>query len=190
MRAVSLSQSRLGDLGFSVVSYWPHQPRRLNAAGAGLIESGCRRSDSGEVFPVAILFVGVLLTILIGLHVVLVSIGRTAVQAAADRGVTAAQSAPLGLGECDALLGAPEIGIRECEGVISTQQALQASGSMVRRTRPPDIDVDETAGIVTAVAHGAVISPIFGAIEIAGYACGPLDLVEDGTPSRADASTC
>ena len=49
-----------------------------------------RGDQRGEVFPVAILFGGVLLTILIGLHVVLVSVGRTAVQAAANRGVTAA----------------------------------------------------------------------------------------------------
>lgn len=167
-----------------------------------------RGEQRGEVFPVAILFGGVLLTILIGLHVVLMSVGRTAVQAAADRGVTAAQAAPVGGQGCgDITRGgrtvSPETP-QECEGVIATLQALDSSGAMVRQAGPPDVEVDEAAGVVQVLAHGAVLSPVFGQIEIIGYACGPLDLVvlfadpmnpasgveASPAPSPADASAC
>ena len=43
-----------------------------------------RAGTRGEVLPVAILFLGVIFTILIGVHVMVVAIARTAVQAAAD----------------------------------------------------------------------------------------------------------
>ena len=146
------------------------------------------------MFPVAILFGGVLLTILIGLHVVLMSVGRTAVQAAADRGVTAAQAAPeVGSGCGDFTRGGRTVSTnspRECEGVIATLRALDSSGAMVRQAGSPDVSVDETAGVVAVAAYGAVFSPVFGQIEIVGYACGPLELVEGIAPSPADASAC
>ena len=200
MRTALLSQPHIRELGDSAFGARAHRDRPSSAAGGLRYSTSRCRNELGEVFPVAILFGGVLLTILIGLHVVLVSIGRTAVQAAADRGVTAAQSAPLGTPTCGTFgAGGRTVtpnSIRECDGVISTLQALHASGSMVRRTYPPDISVDEAAGVVTVLAHGAVISPVLGTIEIVGYACGPLDLVasgtsnEAGTSSRADASAC
>ena len=153
-----------------------------------------RGDERGEVFPVAILFGGVLLTILIGLHVVLMSVGRTAVQAAADRGVTAAQAAPaVGPGCGDFTRGGRTVrttNSRQREGVIATLRALDSSGAMVRQAGPPDVEVDETAGVVAVFAHGAVLSPVFGQIEIVGYACGPLELVEGIAPSPADASAC
>lgn len=157
----------------------------------------CCRDQRGEVFPVAILFGGVLLTILIGLHVVLVSVARTAVQAAADRGVTAAQAARIGEGDCGSFDTGDRAGKpkpeRVCEGEITTLAALNASTSMVRRTRSPDIYVKHEAGVVSVTAFGAVISPVFGQIEVVGVACGPLDLVDPakgGGPSRADLSAC
>jgi hypothetical protein len=154
-----------------------------------------RENEQGEVFPVAILFGGVLLTILIGLHVVLMSVGRTAVQAAADRGVTAAQVAPPGqVRDCGEFSRGgrtvrPDTP-RECEGVIATLRALDSSGAMVRRAGPPDVEVNETAGVVAVHAYGAVVSPVFGQIEIIGYACGPLELITGVAPTPADASAC
>ncbi len=52
----------------------------------------CRSDARGEALPVAILFVGVLLTILIGIHVVVVELADTAVQSAADVGLSATQA--------------------------------------------------------------------------------------------------
>lgn len=160
----------------------------------GRVATAPGRDERGEVFPVAILYVGVLFTILIGLHVVLFSVGRTAVQAAADRGVNAVQAAPTG----DLMCGRFTVGVhsvepvtaRECEGVFATLMALDASGSMVGRARPPEIVVDETAGIVAVTAFGMVSSPVLGRTEVAGYACGPLELIADGTPSRSDLTEC
>ena len=150
--------------------------------------------ERGEVFPVAILFVGVLLTILIGLHVVLMSIGRTAVQAAADRGVTAAQAAQIGPSTCGTFgFGGRTItpaGERECAGALAAQSAVNASGAMVLPLQPPLVGVDDSAGVVWVAAYGAVLSPVFGPIEVSGYACGALDLVADDRPSRADLSSC
>ena len=155
-----------------------------------------RRSERGEVFPVAILFVGVLLTILIGVHVVLFSMAETAAQAAADRGVTSAQAAPLGPSSCGTLTEpysgqmVTPVDERECQGVVAAWRAMTVSGSMVRQTQPPTVTIDQGAGIVSVISYGAVVSPIFGSIEVAGSACGPLDLVPGDVPTRADASEC
>ncbi|MDE0669326.1 MAG: hypothetical protein OXI48_09920, partial [bacterium] len=54
----------------------------------------------------AILFVGVLFTILIGIHVVVVALARTAVQSAADAAVDAAQVAGAGARESEGVLAA------------------------------------------------------------------------------------
>ena len=149
--------------------------------------------------PVAILFGGVLITIMIGLHVVLFSMAETAVQAAADRGVNAAQAAQLGgagVSSCGTLTepfsgqSVSPTSERQCQGVIAAWQTLNASTSMVRQVRPPAVAVDEVAGVVSVTSFGAVISPVFGPIEVAGIACGPLDLVEGDTPTRADPSAC
>ena len=121
-----------------------------------------RRSDTrGEALPVAILFVGVLFTILIGVHVVVVAMARTAVQAAADAAVNAAQNA------------AP--GARESEGVLAAQLALVAAASSVVETRPPAVAVEEDRGQVRALVFGGTLSPVFGGVELSALACGPLD---------------
>ena len=160
------------------------------------VHTGPNTDERGEVFPVAILFGGVLLTILIGVHVVLFSIASTAVQAAADRGVTSAQSAPLGPSSCGTLtepfsgLTVTPANEQECQGVFATWDAMNASTGMVHQSRPPAVTVDAGAGVVSAAAFGVVFSPVLGAIEVTGVACGPLDLTEGGQPTRADASVC
>ena len=170
-----------------------HAPPVVPVQRKAAVVSG-RQDERGEVLPVAILFVGVLFTILIGLHVVLMSMGRTAVRSAADRGVIAAQQALPGESSCDEV--ATDVGSvtptteRECRGVIAVSQAMRASGSMVAQARLPVVTVDEQAGVVSVSAFGQVISPVLGNIEVAARACGPLDVVEGGGPTRADASAC
>ena len=149
--------------------------------------------ERGEVFPVAILFVGVLLTILIGVHVVLHSVATTAVQTAADHGVVAAQAAALGpMTSCPPLIdpasGSPASGPRQCQGGFATWAALNAATSMVRQTQLPAVTVD--SGIVSVVAFGSIMSPVLGPIEVVGRACGPLDLVAGNMPTSADPSAC
>ncbi len=176
--------------------YRSHSSSRPGAKTASVSRTVISRCDDqrGEVFPVAILFGGVMLTILIGLHVVLVSVATTAVQAAADRGVSSAQAAPIGPSTCGTFGG--QYGVvtpeseRECQGVVGAWSALIASGSMVGPARPPVVSVNENAGVVGVAAFGIVISPVLGALEVIGYACGPLDLVEGVAPTRADASAC
>ncbi len=183
------------------------------------------RGERGEVFPVAILFGGVLLTVLIGLHVTIIAVARTAVDSAADRGVTAAQGAPPSR-ECDpALTPAPTSAddnrchnmlrsstdpylhcepvwvpgatttpnittMRACEGTRVAYESMLSSDSMVGQAEPPEVRVDEQAGVVSVTTHGTVRSPVFGIIEVTGYACGPLDHVMSGGPTRADSTRC
>ncbi|WP_419947081.1 hypothetical protein [Candidatus Poriferisodalis sp.] len=144
----------------------------------------------------AILFGGVLFTILIGVHVVLVSLARTAAQSAADRGVAAAQSAPLGPSTCGTLGGSLTGGAvtpaseRECQGVVAAWTAMNATAGMVRQLRPPAVTVDDDVGVVSVVAFGVIQSPVIGPIRVAGAACGPLERVEGDEPSRGDVSAC
>ncbi|WP_419931458.1 hypothetical protein [Candidatus Poriferisodalis sp.] len=163
--------------------------------------SRCIR-ESGEVFPVAILFGGVLITILIGVHVVLHSLASTAAQAAADSGVAAAQAAPLG-GATDPALCPPltdldtggEVDLltfseRQCQGASATWAAMRASTNMVGQYQPPAVVVDNEAGVVKVLTFGSIVSPMLGQIEVIGVACGPLDLVGNSAPTRADAGAC
>ena len=174
----------------------------MKASAKNLLRPPCCDDESGEVFPVAILYGGVLLTILIGVHVVLFSIASTAAQAAADSGVAAVQAAPLGnppdrslcppLTDLDApgevdLLSFSE---RQCQGAAATWAAMWASTRMVGQSQPPAVEVDEVAGVVTVVVFGSIMSPVLGQIETVGIACGPLDLVAGDVPTRADASAC
>ena len=178
----------------------------MKASARNLVRPSRCEGESGEVFPVAILFGGVLLTILIGVHVVLVSVARTAAQSAADRGVIAVQGAPLGPGthpdatqqwsSCGEFTD-PASGTqvrptseRECQGVLAVLGTMNASISMVGQARPPAVTIDDSAGVVSVLSFGSVVSPVLGVIEVTGYACGPLDLVEGGLPSRADVSAC
>lgn len=129
--------------------------------------------ERGEALPAAILFVGVLLTVLIGVHVVIVAMARTAVQSAADAAVAAAQVAGPYDQDCDG--DGDDETARECEGILGARLAMAASGSSVVETRPPAVVVEEDRGVVTVVVFGGTISPVLGGLELTAQACGPLD---------------
>ena len=136
-----------------------------------------RRADSrGEALPVAILFLGVLFTILMGVHVIVMAMARTAAQAAADAAVNAAQNA------------APDA--RGREGVLAAQVALAASHNSAAETRTPVVVVQEDRGQVQALVFAGAISPIFGGIEFRVRACGPLDDIATSDLSSAEAWQC
>ncbi|WP_419910561.1 hypothetical protein [Candidatus Poriferisodalis sp.] len=163
--------------------------------------SGVRRREDqrGEIFPVAVLFGAVVTTILIGLHIALLSMGRTAVQSAADIAVTVAQAAPPGPSSCgtvgsisDGRLELEKTRIdneRECQGVVAAWQAMNASGSMVIQSRPPQVSVDD--GVVSVTTFGVVRSPVLGVIWVSGSACELLvsDQAAGADPSGADPSS-
>ena len=88
------------------------------------------RDERGEVLPVAILFMAVLFTILIGVHVVVLAMARTAVQAAADAAVAAAQAAGPGAQECDGDATTMETA-RECEGILAARVAIAGAKSSI-----------------------------------------------------------
>ena len=132
------------------------------------------RDERGEALPVAILFMGVLITVLIGVHVALVAMARTAVQSAADAAVAAAQAAGPGAQECDGDMLTMETA-RQCEGILAARIAIAGAKSSVIETRPPAIAVESERGSVTAVVFGGTITPLLGGLEITGQACGPLD---------------
>ena len=129
--------------------------------------------DRGEALPAAILFLGVMFTILIGVHVVIVATARTAVQFAADAAVAAAQAAGPGQREC---FGETRPA-RECEGILGARIAMVASGSSIVETRPPVVAAETERGTVTALVFGGTISPVLGGLELTARACGPLDNV-------------
>ena len=122
----------------------------------------------------AVLFTGVMFTILIGIHVVILAMARTAVQSAADAAVAAAQAAGPGERECDGDMTTVE-SARQCEGVLGARRAMIASRSSVIETRPPAVVVEVERGIVTVLVFGGALSPVFGGLELAGQACAPLD---------------
>lgn len=132
------------------------------------------RDERGEVLPAAILFLGVIATILIGVHVVIVAMARTAVQASADAAVAAAQAARPGAQECDGDTATTETA-RECEGILAARIAIAGARSSIVETRAPAIVVESERGSVTAVVFGGTITPLFGGLELTGQACGPLD---------------
>ena len=120
----------------------------------------------------ALLFVGVLWAILIGVHMIVVGMARTAVQAAADRAVIAAQAA--GGGPCGGVPGAPQ-SARECAGAFTAEWAMAASSGAAVMARPATVVVEPKRGSVTVWVHGATRSPLFGRIDVEARACGPLD---------------
>lgn len=132
------------------------------------------RDERGEVLPVAILFLGVIAMVLIGVHVALVAMARTAVQSAADAAVAAAQAAGPGPQECDGDTMTMETQ-RECEGILAAQIAIAGAKSSVIETKAPVIAVESERGSVTAVVFGGTITPLLGGLEVTGQACGPLD---------------
>ena len=136
-----------------------------------------RRSDArGEALPVAILFVGVLLTILIGIHVVVVALARTAVQAAADSAVAVAQAA-----------AADD---REEEGVLAARRALAGARASVQQTRPPEVTVEPERGSVEVLVFGGVNTPVLGTLNLTARACAPLDDVPAAQLTATDAWEC
>ena len=150
-----------------------------------------RRGDErGEALPVAILFLGVLFTVLIAVHVVIVSVARSAVQSAADRALAAAQSGEPGESDCDGD-GDMEPD-RVCRGVLEARLAMLASRGSVIETRLPAVAVQEERGTVTVLVFGGIISPVLGGIELTGQACGPLDSVatSDLTAAGSDLWRC
>ena len=134
------------------------------------------RDERGEALPVAILFLGVLFTILMGVHVIVVAMARTAAQAAADAAVNAAQSAT------------PDN--RVAEGVLAAQIALAAADSSAAETRPPAVVVEPERGQVQVLVFAGTISPIFGGIEFIVRACGPLDDITTSALTSAEAWRC
>ena len=194
MSMAVLLRPRVGGLQEAALGDRTQRDPRCNTVDGWLPSFRRCRDERGEVFPVAILFVGVLLTILIGLHVVLVSVARTAVQSAADRGLTAAQGASPAGPDCGTLptpVGdVTPGGAQACEGVLAAWAAMSASGAMVTPAEPPQVRVDESAGVATAYAFGLVRSPVLGVIRVAARACGPIDAGDIGAPTRADASAC
>lgn len=136
-----------------------------------------RRDDaSGEALPVLILFLGVLMTILLGIHMVIVGMARSAVQTAADAGVSAAQAAPAGS--------------RESEGILAARLAIAGAQASIIETVLPSVIVEPDRGSVTVVAHGAIISPVLGGMHFKAEACGPLDDVPASDLTTADAWRC
>ena len=135
-----------------------------------------RDDTRGEALPVAILFLGVMFTILMGVHVIVVAMARTAVQAAADAAVSAAQSA------------APAA--RVAEGVLAAQIALAAATSSAVETRPPAVVVETEQGQVQVIVFAGTISPVFGGVEVSALACGPLDDIATSVLSSAEAWQC
>lgn len=135
-----------------------------------------RADTRGEALPVAILFLGVIFTVLIGVHVVVIAIARTAVQAAADAAVNAAQ------------IAAPDD--RVDEGVLAAQVALAAARSSIVETRPPAVVVEPERGQVQVLVFAGTISPVFGGVEFIVQACGPLDDVITSALASAGAWRC
>lgn len=132
----------------------------------------------GEVFPVAILFGGVLLTILIGVHVVLDSMARSATQSAADYGAAAAKAVLPGSSSCGNLTPSyAPASEPECQGVLAAQRSMWAATASVTQTRLPTVVVDQPAGVVRVTTFGGWISPVLGTVEVRGTACVTLDHV-------------
>lgn len=135
-----------------------------------------RQCEQGEALPVAILFLGVFFTILIGIHVVLVTVARTAVQAAADAALAAAQAAGHGPQQ-QACPEFPDIQgtRRQCDGILAARIAMAGASSSIIETQTPVIAVESDRGVVTALVYGGTVTPVLGVVELAGQACGPLD---------------
>lgn len=146
--------------------------RRLPPRSTPVVRRWQQRDERGDALSVAILFIGMFLTILIGVHVLVVGMARTSLQAAADAAVSAAQVATSDT--------------REAEGILGARLAIAANDTSVTETRTPEIIIEEERGIVTALVFGGTISPVLGGIELTAAACGPLDNVSAGQLADAD----
>lgn len=117
-----------------------------------------------------------LLTVLIGIHVVVVALARTAVQSAADAGLSAAQAA--------------EVDAREREGVAAAVRALAGASASVAATGDPVVTVEPERGSVRVVVVGGVNTPALGELHLRAVACGPLDNVPASQLTATDAWQC
>lgn len=133
--------------------------------------------------PAAILFLGVLFTILLGIHILVAALARTAIQSAADAALSAAQAA--GPGE-----DGSGTQFRVSEGTLGARIAMAGSKSSIVETRPPAVIVEEKRGSVTVLVFGGTISPILGGMELEAQACGPLDDVPAHQLVATDAWRC
>ena len=155
-------------------------PRSNPPRYALLPGSGFRRrwrdDVRGEALPVAILFIGVLLTMLIGIHVVLVALARTAVQAAADSAVGVAQ-----------VVEADE---RVTEGEMAVERSLDGARASVRPTEDAQVNVHPERGSVEVVVFGAVNTPVLGTLRVTARACAPLDDIPAAQLTAAEPWEC
>lgn len=140
------------------------------------------RDERGEALPAAILFLSMFLTVLLGVHIVIVAMARTAVQSAADAALAAAQAAGPGSTTCD---GATRTA-RECGAIVAARLAMAGAASSILETRPPVIALATERGTVSVLVFGGTISPVLGGVEVTGEACGPLD---DVPPSELTAGS-
>ena len=151
--------------------------------------AGRWRDERGEALPAAILFTGVMFMILIGIHVVILAMARTAVQSAADAAVAAAQAAGPGEEECDDSNTKTETA-RQCAGALGARIAMAASRNSIVETRPPAVAVEEDRGIVSVIVFGGTITPVLGGLEVTAQACGPLDDVPAAELSNDEIWQC
>ena len=149
-----------------------------------------QRDERGDALSVAILFFGVFVTVLLGVHVVIVAIGRTTVSSAADAAVAAAQAAGPGLGSCEEFWPNQAPSVRECEGAAAAVRSIDAAGASVQRRGVPRVIEDLEDGLVRAYVHGAIVSPVLGTIELHALACGPLDDVASSELTGMEAWQC
>ena len=114
---------------------------------------------------------------------------RTAVQAAADTAVAAAQAAGPGERDCygDPLILEPD---RECEAIVAAQLSMAAASTSVTETRRAWVTIEDDRGLVTVLVFGSTRSPIFGQINLAAEACGPLDDVPAAQLTGMDIWQC
>lgn len=167
---------------------------------------GCRgRGCRGEVFAAAILFMAMMLTILVAVHVVLLSIASSAAQSAAEFGLSAARTAPAEVigaaaaSECtfDGIYGQftpttdPTTGTteRECAGMVAASAAMHTTLSMVTQLRLPEVRVNDEAGVMSVRTFGGVHTPVLGLYEVVGSACAPLDVIGE-VRARVDIDAC
>lgn len=120
---------------------------------------------------------------MLGIHVIVVALARTAIQGAADAAVSAAQAAGPGVDGS----GEP---FRVTEGVLAARIAMAGSKSSILETRPPVVIVEEDRGSVTVLVFAGTISPILGGVELEVQACGPLDDVPANQLTATDAWRC
>ena len=134
-----------------------------------------RHDETGSVLPVAILFLGILLTVFIGVHVVLISVSRSSVQWAADAAVAAAQAAGPGVDGGGEIEPGVTGSARQCAAIFANSRAYVYAGGSVAMSDLPRIEVDTERGIVHVISLGITMSPVFGPLYLQASACGPLD---------------